>query len=300
MKTPSKNLLVQMLSGIGESVLLVDVGRTPWRTEYFNPKLLHLLHAPAGDVASQNAEKLLFRIAGNEAVDSVRRCDEQCPQVSFEGEFLRADHPTRHIAGRVLMLKGGDHLRAVILRDTEVEGLDPGISGSTISMLALDSVTGLLQRDAFVEVLQRDGAIAAREQTWIAVLVFRLDAFDAYRATFGQHASDSAVKRVATIIRRCLRRSGDTPARVADDAVAVLVHGSNAVQGAEFADRIASEIRALAIHHPRSPVAPHLTATTAVVAEVPSQAFDPVDTLSRALDRAVPVRAASGWTEASG
>ena len=301
MKTPSKNLLLQLLAGLGESVVLVDVARRPWRTVYFNPKLLHLLHAQAGEIAGQNAEKLLFRIAGNDAVEAVRSCGEDRPQVPFEGEYLRADQPTRLVTGRVLKLSGSDQLRAIIMRDADMSDADTaGATGTTISILTLDSVTGMMQRDAFLEVLQRDCAIAAREQAWIAILVLRIDAFDAYRGTFGQHASDSALKRVAAIIRRCLRRTGDTPVRAEDDAFAVLVHGSNAAQAAEFAERIAAEIKALAIHHPKSPVAPHMTATTAAVAEVPSQDLDPADLLARALSRAKPVKADVRWTQANG
>ena len=202
MKTPSKNLLLQLLAGLGESVVLVDVARRPWRTVYFNPKLLHLLHAQAGDIAGQNAEKLLFRIAGNDAVEAVRSCGEDRPQVSFEGEYLRADQPSRLVTGRVLKLSGSDQLRAIIMRDADMSDADTaGATGTTISMLTLDTVTGMMQREAFLEVLQRDCAIAAREQAWIAILVLRIDAFDAYRGTFGQHASDSALKRVAAIIR---------------------------------------------------------------------------------------------------
>ena len=59
-----------------------------------------------------------------------------------------------------------------------------------------DPVTGLLNDRAFRDVLEHDWAVAAREKSTLALVLFTLDDFDAYIDVFGKHASDSCLRRV--------------------------------------------------------------------------------------------------------
>ena len=143
-------------------------------------------------------------------------------------------------------------------------------------------MTVFLKRDPWLALLRRDAAIAAREQSWLAVIVFRVDALASYIETFGQHAGDSALKRISHSIRRRLQRAGDTAARIADDELAVLVHSTTAPAARKFADMICEDIKALAIHHPKSPVGRHLTLSVGVCARVPRNEDDAAAMLDQA------------------
>lgn len=283
MKTPSKNLLMQLIAGVREPLMIVDVSKDRWQVSFFNPALLRLLDLPSGEVSHQDAEPLLFKVAGSAAINAVRDCDEQRPQTTFESQYVSASRPDCHIDGEVVALNGARHLRAVYLRPTEVdEGNAVNDTGShTLKVLGAEH-TAFVSRDAWFEFLQRDAAIAAREQVWLAVIVFRIDALDSYIETFGQHAGDSAVKRISHSIRRRLKRAGDTGARTGADEISVLVHGSSAAAAREFADSIAADVRALAIHHPRSRRGRHMTLSIGVCAEVPEGADAPQTLLRRA------------------
>ena len=115
-----------------------------------------------------------------------------------------------------------------------------------------DPVTGLLNGRAFREVFEHDWAVARRERSSIAVAVFTLDDFDAYLEVFGRHAADSALRRVGRAIRRCLRRASDVVARSDGHNFLVLSHAADEANVREFAGRIATAVRELGLHHPRS------------------------------------------------
>jgi diguanylate cyclase (GGDEF)-like protein len=118
-----------------------------------------------------------------------------------------------------------------------------------------DPVTGLLTETAFREVLAHDWAVAEREKTCLALVCFAVNDFDAYLEVFGRHASDSCLRRVAQAVRRCLRRASDVAARITTEdgeLMIVLSHSSEEAGVEEFAARIASAVRELGLHHPRS------------------------------------------------
>ena len=115
-----------------------------------------------------------------------------------------------------------------------------------------DPVTGLLNGRAFREVLEHDWAVAARERSALAIVVFELDDFDAYIDVFGRHATDSCLRRVGQAIRRCLRRASDVVGRLDGERLAVLCHAPDEHAVLDFADRISTAVRELGLHHPRS------------------------------------------------
>lgn len=115
-----------------------------------------------------------------------------------------------------------------------------------------DDVTGLLNERAFRDVLEHDWAVACREKSTLALIVFTVDDFDAYVDVFGRHASNSCLRRVGQAIRRCLRRASDVVANVGDARLIVLSHSSAEDSVREFANQISAAVRELGLHHPRS------------------------------------------------
>jgi diguanylate cyclase (GGDEF)-like protein len=122
-----------------------------------------------------------------------------------------------------------------------------------------DPVTGLLNGKSFQEVLAHDWAVAAREKSTLALVLFTLDDFDKYVDVFGSHAADSCLRRVGQAIRRCLRRASDVVGRLDDAKLAVISHAADEDNVHEFAARIAAVVRDLGLHHPRSTVSGFVT-----------------------------------------
>jgi len=115
-----------------------------------------------------------------------------------------------------------------------------------------DSVTGVLNRRAFDEMLQRDWVMARREQRSLSAILFRLNDFADYRDVYGRHAADSCLRKVLHAITGSLRRAGDVAARYGDDRFVVLLNGCEEADVLSLADRIATRVAGLSIHHPRS------------------------------------------------
>lgn len=132
-----------------------------------------------------------------------------------------------------------------------------------------DAITGLPNRQAFLEVVQRDWAVAGREQRRLSVIVFQIDQLDRYRDLYGKHAADSCLRKIGHAITGSMRRSGDIAARVAENRFAALVGSGDESHAREYAQQIARKVRELAIHHPRSLTGRYMTVTTGLASEVP-------------------------------
>lgn len=146
-----------------------------------------------------------------------------------------------------------------------------------------DLVTGLANRRAFEETLNRDWGMARRDERPVALIIFRIDAWDSYRAVFGRHSEDACLRKVAHAIHGALHRAGDLAARLDADRFAVLIGGATEAQAADFALDIAARVRRLAIHHPRSPVARFVTVAFGAAALVPQRDQSAEQLIDRAL-----------------
>jgi diguanylate cyclase (GGDEF)-like protein/PAS domain S-box-containing protein len=133
-----------------------------------------------------------------------------------------------------------------------------------------DPITGVPNRAAFMEVIQRDWSIARREQRRLGLIIFEVDAFAEYRNLFGRHAADSVLRKIAHAINGSLRRAGDFGARYDQDRFAVLIGNTNEVQAQSLAENMAAKVRNLSIHHPRSPLGRFLTISFGVASEIPA------------------------------
>ncbi|MGT2492479.1 diguanylate cyclase domain-containing protein [Cupriavidus basilensis] len=85
-----------------------------------------------------------------------------------------------------------------------------------------DSLTGLLNREAFEDALQRTVRLATATKTHAGVLYLDSDAFKEINDSFGHAAGDEVLFDIAQRIRSCVRE-GDVVARLGGDEFAVLV-----------------------------------------------------------------------------
>ena len=132
-----------------------------------------------------------------------------------------------------------------------------------------DPATGIPNESVFAEILQRDWASARRDQRLFGVVVFQVDYLEEYRAKLGRHATDSVLRKIAHAINGSLRRAGDFGARVGDARFAVVLGCADETQVREFAERAAKKVSNLAIPHPQSPVARHITISFGAASETP-------------------------------
>ena len=141
-----------------------------------------------------------------------------------------------------------------------------------------DPITGLLRYEYFVDVLNRDLAVARRERRPVSVMAFEILDLDVYRETFGRKAAESCVRMIAAQISGAMRRAGDLCARWDDTLIAASSVGQEPAQADTLVERIVANVRGLKLHNPRSPSGRYVGIIAASTGGVPSPSDD-ADTL---------------------
>jgi diguanylate cyclase (GGDEF)-like protein len=265
-------VLQQVIDASAEPVMIVRLDRTDWPVELANAAFTSVT---AEDVVARPFAEVIEPIVGRDTAlemsESLRAGEETGFSVEVGAtEYLVALKPIgqpnedgpRYSALFWRLSAGGRALTG----DTSQQALLRA-KRRIRDLTRDDPVTGLLNERAFRDVLKHDWAVASREHSTLALVVFTLDDFDAYVDVFGQHASDTCLRRVGQAIRRCLRRASDVVARFGDARLVVLSHASDEVAVREFAERISSSVRDLGLHHPRSKSERFVTVSYEVVSE---------------------------------
>ncbi|MDJ0759735.1 MAG: diguanylate cyclase [Woeseiaceae bacterium] len=271
----SKHHLLQVLTDIGEPLLIVSLDKPDWPIVFSNDAFASIAKDEAtSECFADLMDRLLGREMAMEISDALRARRESSFAVDFVGReyMLTLKLPTDEDSGdtrygAVSFRRGGSQA-SVAGAATQHSLLK---SKRTSQDLKRDDlITGLLNELAFRELLSHDWAVAEREQTTLSVVLFQLQDFPAYVHTFGRHASDACLRKVGQAIRRCLRRASDVVARVDDDKFVVLSHASEASGVTSFAERIADNVRELGLHHPKSSSARFVTVAFDIEVSTPA------------------------------
>lgn len=257
METVNRRILEQVIAESAEPVLVVRVDHSEWPVALSNGAFAALGGEQAdGRPFADVIEHMVGRELALEISEAVRSKQETSFPVERGGrEFLLVLKPLalpgengasfyaafwRGGSGSMTMA-GAEMQHALLKAKRRIRDLSRD-----------DPVTGLLNERVFREVLDHDWAVAAREKSALALVVFSLDDFDAYVDVFGRHAADSCLRRVGQAVRRCLRRASDVVGRLDGERFAVLSHAPDEPAVQDFAVRISTAVRELGLHHPRS------------------------------------------------
>jgi diguanylate cyclase (GGDEF)-like protein len=155
-----------------------------------------------------------------------------------------------------------------------------------------DRLTGLRHIDLFHEFFRRDFAIAQREGRPLALFVFDIDALGVYNDTFGRLAGDTVIRRVGRALLTGLRRASDLVSRVEGGRFIGLAAGLDAERAGAHAAGLATRVRELHLHHPRSPIGKVVTVSTGYTQSTPGPDETPETMLRDALRSLDTTRAA--------
>lgn len=123
----------------------------------------------------------------------------------------------------------------------------------------LDASTGLINRAACEELLGREWRRAQREATPICLLLLEVDALTSYAERHGEGGAEAALSRVGAALSQGCARPGDAVARWDAQRFALLLPNTPRQGGFCLAHRLLNRVEGLAIAHPDSGVARHLT-----------------------------------------
>jgi diguanylate cyclase (GGDEF)-like protein len=144
-----------------------------------------------------------------------------------------------------------------------------------------DSMTGLMNRSAITEALERELSRATRSQTRVAVLMIDLDHFKEINDRFGHHAGDVAIIAASTRFQDAIR-SHDYLGRYGGEEFLAIIPESEYTVALEIAERVRTELSATPIFWQSNEIT--LTATIGVAL---SRNGDTAQTLLRRADVAL-------------
>jgi diguanylate cyclase (GGDEF)-like protein len=114
-----------------------------------------------------------------------------------------------------------------------------------------DHLTGLFNRRYLEEAIAREWRRAVRESpSPLSLLSIDVDHFKAYNDRFGHPAGDGALRRVAHVLQRNLRRPGDLVGRFGGEEFLACLPLTDAAGAAAAAESLRAEVEALRLPHP--------------------------------------------------
>ena len=139
-----------------------------------------------------------------------------------------------------------EHLEdSVRQRTAELENANRQLA----ALSTTDGLTGLANRRHFDEVWQTEWQRAARVGLPLALVLIDVDNFKTYNDHYGHQAGDDCLRRVAAILAREARRSGELVARYGGEEFVLVVPGASAADARLVAERMRSAVQAEAMPH---------------------------------------------------
>lgn len=113
----------------------------------------------------------------------------------------------------------------------------------TIEHLSLmDGLTGIANRRAFDIQLQYEWSRAARERSWLSMIMLDVDKFKEYNDTYGHRHGDFMLQIVAQTLKQELKSVTDFFYRYGGDEFAVLIPGLPAERARGLAQRLVTSV----------------------------------------------------------
>lgn len=121
-----------------------------------------------------------------------------------------------------------------------------------VRLALTDDLTGIGNRRAFDQELDREWKRTLREGSHISLLLLDIDHFKRFNDMYGHQVGDDCLRTIAIAVRRAVRAS-DLPARYGGEEIAVILPVTQSRDAFEIAERVRSEIENLRITHEGNP-----------------------------------------------
>lgn len=117
------------------------------------------------------------------------------------------------------------------------------------NQVRLDPLTGIANRLALQEALQKEWRRAARHDQSVALLMLDLDYFKTYNDTYGHVQGDACLSQVAQMLAASVGREGELVARYGGEEFVVLLPNATLAQAQVFGERLVQAVQRLGLPH---------------------------------------------------
>src|SRR5262249_9764099 len=146
--------------------------------------------------------------------------------------------------------------------------------------------TGLANRRHTLALLQAEWKRSARDGTPLSLVMVDLDCFHAFNESYGHLGGDSCLRSVTEAMVVCLRRPADFLGRYGGEEFIAVLAATDAVGARLVAERMRSNVEALAIPHTSSSCALVVTISVGYASARPTGS-DRLEDLVAAADAAL-------------
>lgn len=176
-----------------------------------------------------------------------------------------------------------EHLEeSVRLRTAELEEANRRLA----ALSTTDGLTGLANRRHFDAIWQAEWQRAARGGLPLALVLIDVDQFKSYNDHYGHQAGDDCLRRVAAIMAREARRSGELVARYGGEEFVLVLPGAGTDEARTVAERLRQAVEAERMAHAATAGVEVVTISLGVASGRPRNAED-AQTLLRDADGAL-------------
>lgn len=200
--------LKEILDSVEDGFISTD---QRWKVSYLNRRAFDLLGISNNNVFGSVLWDILPALRSTSAYRTAMRASSEKKQFDFEFEMA-----SRLISGKAIPSKDGVSLFFTDI--TEIKAKEKEIYRQAMH----DSLTGLPNRQAFLQELERRIHSAFDNDNLCSVLFLDLDGFKAVNDTKGHPAGDELLRQVAKRIKEIIRPS-DFLARLGGDEFVVIV-----------------------------------------------------------------------------
>jgi diguanylate cyclase (GGDEF)-like protein len=138
-----------------------------------------------------------------------------------------------------------------------------------------DGLTGVANRRQFDDVLSKEWRRCARSRLPLSLIFIDVDFFKRYNDCYGHQLGDDCLKAVAGALQAVLKRPSDLIARYGGEEFVCLLPETPLAGALQTANSLEAAVRALAIAHAQSDIAPVVTISLGVAASDPATGDDP-------------------------
>jgi diguanylate cyclase (GGDEF)-like protein len=185
-------------------------------------------------------------------------------------ELGAADYVTRPFSASVV--------RARVRNNVELKRARDRLLG----LADTDYLTGISNRRAFDDAMEREWKRLARSRAPLAVIILDIDDFKAFNDNYGHVSGDDCLHRIGGVLAAHMQRPADLAARYGGEEFVCLLPETAIDAGADLAERVRAAIAALAIPHRGSRAGPVVTASFGVASDTCTAHTDGKGVLLRA------------------
>ncbi|MBW2738399.1 MAG: diguanylate cyclase [Deltaproteobacteria bacterium] len=131
-------------------------------------------------------------------------------------------------------------------------------------MALLDGLTEIPNRRCFDDTLEKEIRRAARNGSFLSLVLMDIDFFKNYNDQYGHVAGDACLRRVAKAVEGVLKRASDCAARYGGEEFAMILPGTDMESAMHIAEEVRRAVAALNIQHADSDVAEHVSLSLGV------------------------------------